>query len=369
LSKKSSGSKSLLSAQAIVLMAIGWAFISLLFFLLFSDFIPTQGFPTWYGVATYILEEVAFLGATILCFRNWRSSQIVSGRTVWLLLGLGMGSFFIGNLILAYWELILGKEPDVSPGDIFFLLTYLFMGIGMLLAVFTRRLNLSVTQWGTVVAIGIAGVVIAYYTSVAVPEELAIAPSGPRLSLVAPAYATDAPAETPATQETAPAAPAESVTEPVSEPTEPAAEPAPADAADPAATETAPATVAEEAVDENVPGWAIAAETFLSPYADIIAWLYILGDILLLIMATMLLLAFWGGRFSTSWRFIAASAFSFYIADIWFNFAISYIPAYQTGALLEVFWIFSAVLVSIGAALEYDLSTRSRRTSRRRGAP
>ena len=336
-------------------MAVGWAFISLLFFLLFSDFIPTQGFPTWYGIATYILEEVAFLGATILCFRNWQSSQIVSGRTVWLLLGLGMGSFFIGNLILAYWELILGKEPDVSPGDIFFLLTYLFMGIGMLLAVFTRRLNLSVTQWATVLAIGLAGIVIAYYTSVAVPDEFAIAPSAPRINLVAPAYATDA-TEAPAAEPAEPA-PAEATE-------------TPAETAAPAetTTEAAPAE-AVEADNENVPGWAIAAEAFLSPYADIIAWLYILGDILLLIMATMLLLAFWGGRFSTSWRFIAASAFSFYIADIWFNFAISYIPAYQTGALLEVFWIFSAVLVSIGAALEYDLSTRSRRSNRRRGTP
>ncbi len=355
MSKKSSGSKSLFSTQLIVLIAIGWAFISLLFFLLFSDFIPTEGFPTWYGVVTYILEEVAFLGATILCLRNWRSSQIVSGRTVWLLLGMGMGSFFIGNLILAYWELILGKDADVSPGDIFFLLTYLFMGVGMLLAVLTRRLNLSVMQWATVAAIGIAGVMIAYYTSVAAPEELAIAPSGSPISFIAPAYATDAPAEP------APAAPEAAPTD---------AEPAAEETADPSEQpELEPVPIeAVENLDtaENVPDWALAAEAFLSPYADIIAWLYILGDILLLTMATMLLLAFWGGRFSTSWRFIAASAFSFYIADIWFNFAISYIPAYQTGALLEVFWIFSAVLVSIGAALEYDLSTRSRRTSRRR---
>lgn len=336
MTRKTPGSKSILSAQVVVLAAIGWAFISLLFFLLFSDFIPTEGFPTWYGIVTYILENVAFLGATLLCFRNWRSSQIVSGRTVWLMLGLGMLSFFIGNLILFYWEIILGKDADVSPGDIFFLLNYFFLGIGMFLAVMTRRLNLSIAQWGTVVAIGVAGIVIAYYTSVAVPEELVgdrpSLPTSAQVSWVAPAYATAPPVE----------------------PVEPSLPDAPP--SDPLPVEA----------ESTAPGWAIAAEAFLAPYAEWIALLYILGDILLLIMATMLLLAFWGGRFSTSWRFIAAAAFSFYIADIWFNFAISYIPNYQTGALLEVFWIFSAVLVSIGAALEYDLSTRSRRTTRRR---
>lgn len=341
MTRKTPGSKSILSAQVVVLAAIGWAFISLLFFLLFSDFIPTEGFPTWYGIVTYILENVAFLGATLLCFRNWRSSQIVSGRTVWLMLGLGMLSFFIGNLILFYWEIVLGKDADVSPGDIFFLLNYFFLGIGMFLAVMTRRLNLSITQWGTVAAIGVAGVIIAYYTSVAVPEELVgdrpSLPPSAQVSWVAPAYATAPPADP------APAVP---------DATPPADESA-------VETEGAPAS-------DDAPGWAIAAESFLAPYAEWIALLYIVGDILLLIMATMLLLAFWGGRFSTSWRFIAAAAFSFYIADIWFNFAIGYIPNYQTGALLEVFWIFSAVLVSIGAALEYDLSTRSRRTTRRR---
>jgi hypothetical protein len=82
-------------------------------------------------------------------------------------------------------------------------------------------------------------------------------------------------------------------------------------------------------------------------------------------MATMLLLAFWGGRFSLSWRCIAAAALCFYIADIWFNYAVTYIPGYETGALPEVFWVFSGCLFAIGAALEYDLSTR-RQTRRRR---
>ncbi len=380
MNKNSSSSKfPWLSVQTLVLAAVGWGIISLLFFLLFSVPLPGEGRPEWYNISTYVLENVAFLGATLLCFRNWRSSQIVSGRTVWLLLGLGMLSYFIGNCILAYWELGLGKEPDVSPADLFFLLTYLFMGIGMLMAVLSRRLNLSILQWAIVGGIGLAGVAIAYFTVIGVPEEASnpvpasnleyaqvsevrIASSRPIPQLFAQEEAPPA-AETPADPapvEEAPApAPVDETPAPTPEPTDPPAAETPA----PVAPEEVPAEV------DTAPGWAIALEEQLAPFGDIVLWLYIIGDILLLIMATTLLLAFWGGRFSLSWRFIAASAFFFYIADIWFNYATSYIENYQTGALPEVCWIFSGLLVSIGAALEYDLSTtRSRRGSRRRGA-
>ena len=39
---------------------------------------------------------------------------------------------------------------------------------------------------------------------------------------------------------------------------------------------------------------------------------------------------------------------------------------YQSGGLLEVFWVFSGVLFAIGAVLEFDTSSRSRRTGRKR---
>jgi hypothetical protein len=116
----------------------------------------------------------------------------------------------------------------------------------------------------------------------------------------------------------------------------------------------------------NVPDWALALEDLFAPLGDSLAIAYVAGDIVLLMSATMLLLAFWGGRFSLSWRFIAAAAICFYIADMWFLYATRFVADYQTGGLLEVFWIFSACLFGIGAALEYDLSSRSRRSSRRR---
>ncbi|MBF2000598.1 MAG: hypothetical protein IGS38_07750 [Synechococcales cyanobacterium M58_A2018_015] len=288
----------LLSVQTVVLATTAWMIIALLFFLIFSVSAPGADRPEWYQVFTYILETMAFLWAGILCFRNWRSDQIVSGGTVWLALGLGMFSYFIGNLFLAYWEVGLGKEPDVSPGDLFFILTYLFLGWGMLRAVISRELNLTPIQWIILVSIALIGIAIAVIS-----------------------------AQSPPASEMLEAAPAEE-----------------------------PSTA---------PAWAIALEQALSPFADIVSWLYIIGDVILVVMATTLLLAYWGGRFSLSWRFIAAAALCYYIADIWFNYAINYIPNYQTGALPEVFWIFSGCLFAIGAVLEYDLSTR-RQTRRRR---
>lgn len=327
MNKKTSNDSSL-PVQMIVLALTAWAIIALLFFLLFSVPLPGQGRPSWYGVTTYVLEDVAFLGAAILCFRNWRSSLIVSGRTVWLAIGLGMLSYFIANLLLAQWELGWGQSPDLSPGDFFFILTYFFLGWGMLLAVISRRLNLALWQWATVLGIAIAGILLAYLL-LSAPEETELPTAPPGIEQTAPADPNAATDATPALPDVSTEADA-----------------------DLAAT-TAPAWVTTLAAD-------------LEPLGDIVTLLYIIGDIILVVMATTLLLAFWGGRFSLSWRFIAAAAFSLYLADIWFFYATTYIEDYETGALPEVFFIFSAVLFGIGAALEYDLSTRSRRGGRRR---
>lgn len=338
MSKRPSSPKAPLAVQTIVFAAAAWAVVALLFFLLFSISSTGGSRPEWYGIITYLLEEVAFLGAGLLCFRNWRSSAIVSGRGVWLAIGLGMFSYFIGNLFLAYWEVGLGKSPDVSPGDFFFVLTYIFLGWGMLQAVLSKQLNLSTIQWAVLAGIAVTGIAIAII--------FAPTPEAAELGI----------ADVPAVEETLPAA------DPLASPTSPAISPTVSPTANPILS---PSPAELEAVPAEEPGWAGAVEESLMPLAGVFGWLYIIGDVILVVMATTLLLAFWGGRFSLSWRFIAAAAFSFYIADIWFNYAVSYIPDYQTGALPEVFWIFSGCLFGVGAALEYDLSNR-RRTTRRR---
>jgi hypothetical protein len=290
--KNSYPPKSLLTTQNIVLASIAWGMLALLYFLLFSAKIPgadgTQSRAAWYVIGTNIFEALAYLSAGILCLRNWRSPQIVSDRNVWLAIGIGMLSYFLGGIFFGYTEIVLKEEPIVSLGDVFFVLTYLFLGVGMILAVASSRLNLEKWQWMIVSAIGAFGSALAWLISHQPPG-----------------------------------------TDKIS-----------------------------EQVSSRVENIALILST-----------IYIVSDVLLLIIATMLLLAFWGGRVSLSWRMIAAAAFSLYIADMWFQYATNWIPNYQSGEILEVFWVMSGVLFGMGAALEYDASlSRSRRVGGRKRA-
>jgi len=269
-------SKSLFTNRNIILASIGWGVMALLYFLLFSAKIPgangVESRAEWYVIGTNIFEALAYLGAGILCLRNWRSPQIVSSRNVWLAIAIGMLSYFLGGIFFGYTELVLKEEPDVSIGDVFFVLSYISLGVGMILAVASRRINLEKWQWLIVAAIGVFGSLVAWWISM---------------------------------QQTAP-------------------------------TEM---------------------------LAAILNWFYVVSDVVLLIIATTLLLAFWGGRVAQSWRMIAAAAFSLYIADMWFKFAQG--ANYQSGDILEVFWVFSGVLFGMGAVLEHDASLS--RTRRERG--
>ncbi len=282
--KKSDGSKSWFNTQNIILANIAWGVLALLYFLLFSAEVPGADGElkraSWYITGTNIFEALAYLGAGILCLRNWRSRQIVSGRNVWLLFGIGMLSYCLGGIIFGYLEIILKIDPFPSVGDIFFVVTYLLVGIGMVLAVASRRINLEGWQWIIVLAIAAFGSALAWLISQ--PDQLS-------------------------------------------------------------------AAGAEGA----------------SQLKDILNWFYVVSDVLLLIIATSLLLAFWGGRASLPWRMIAVATFSLYIADIWFKWAENRVPNYESGGVLEVGWVLSGVLFGMGAALEHEAS--SNRSRRERG--
>ena len=211
----------------------------------------------------------------ILCLRNWRSRQIVSGRSVWLLFGIGMLSYCLGGIVFGYIEIILQQDPTPSVADIFFVVTYLFVGIGMILAVASRRINLEAWQWIIVFAIAAFGSALAWLISQPSNEE------------------------------------------------------------------------------------AGTIVTFLN-------WFYVVSDVLLLIIATSLLLAFWGGRASLPWQMIAVATFSLYIADIWAKWAETKVANYESGGVLEVGWVLSGVLFGMGAALEFEASSKRSRRERAR---
>jgi len=336
-----------------VIAGIVWAVMALLFFLLFSvPLSQEEGLPSWYSIGTYIFECGAYLGAALVCFRNWNSPQMVSGRNVWLGIGLGMLFYFIAGVLFGIWELYFELDPDVSPADAFYLGSYVVLIGGMVVAVSSKRLNLEIWQWGLLAGIAAFGIAVAIW--VAAPDswrvQLGMAPSAPQEVVTGSAPVTQGKGKTPT--------------------------PAPAlDNTSKSKTKGAAATAAKSAPEEEAaegtkaPAWVIALDEQLSPYKNAINLFYIVGDVFLLIIATALLLAFWGGRFSQSWRMIAAATFSLYIADMYFKWRDTQAAgSYQSGSLLEVFFVFSGILFGIGAVLEHDISTRSRQSRRTRRA-
>lgn len=339
-SEKSSTSSFVLSAQALVIFGIIWAVMALLFFLLFSvPVTPDATLPSWYSLGTYVFELGAYLGASLVCFRNWKSPQMVSGRNVWLGLGLGMLFYFIAGLLFGVWELYFQLDPDVSPADAFYIGSYIVLIWGMMIAVTSKRLNLEVWQWGLLAGIAAMGIAIAVW--IAAPEALktqfglSSAPAQQVVTGAATADGQKAPAVKKSKGKSAPSATTKTQ----------------AEAEDPA----------EEQIENSpAPQWVKALDEQLSPYAYFINLFYIVGDVFLLIIATALLLAFWGGRFSQSWRMIAAATFSLYIADMSFKWLDTQEATYRSGNLLEIFFVFSAILFGIGAVLEFDISNRTR---------
>lgn len=321
------------STRFIASVCIGWAVFSLLFFILFGA--RTSGeaaHPEWYLVGINLLEIVAFSIATILCLRNAGSSQMISGRNVWLPIGLGMLSYTIGNILFALWGTVWGLDPSVSLGDVFYLTSYIFLFIGMFQAVLPRRLELTAPQWLMIVGLAVLGVGLAFF----VKYQVTVAADMPTDSIDVVFASGATPVEQTLIAQAAPASPG---------------------AAPPPEAGTTP---------NQAPNWAIAIDRQLAPYDRVVGLLYVIADSFLVVIAAALLVAFWGGRFSKSWTLIAVAAFFLYLADILFTFDVNR-NAYLEGAVWEVFWTLSAICFGLGAAVEYEISTQSRRGSRRRG--
>ncbi|MBD2111157.1 MULTISPECIES: hypothetical protein [Cyanophyceae] len=324
MSKSSTPSSASASSTPLLVGAcIAWGVATLLFFLLFTAPEEDGAQPGWFVLGINLLETGAFFLASLLCFRNWRSTQIVSGRNVWFWIGLGLLSYVFGNIFFFLWGNVWGLDPAVSLGDFFYIFSYIFLAAGMFKAVLPRRLNLEFSQWLIVVGIGLGGILLTIFVNLAAAEA-AVVPPAP-----APAFYL--------AQEVPPAAP-----------------------------EVVPPAVPEPVTEaSSAPGWVLQLDAILEPLEAGVGLLYQIGDIVLLIIAGTLLVAFWGGRYSQSWKLIAIAAFCLYIADTFYAYAVN-TDTYVEGSLWEVFWTFSAVFFGLGAVVENAVSVNSRRSPRRR---
>lgn len=321
------------------MLCLGWGLVSIVFFLLFGALAPgEEARPDWFLISINFLEIFAFLLAALLCFRNSKSSQIISGRTVWLALAVGMLAYAAGTVFFFLWGTVWGLDPSVSMGDGFYFISYIAMTIGMLLAALPRRIDLSIPQWVMIFAIGTAGVILACILNYGFPSTAHHLRTQPAMAAEFQLLVqADEPADAPG------GAPAEE-----------------------GAVETIEAAPAVVAGLLPAPTWAQDLDRALEQFSGIVTLMYVVADCFLVVIAATLLVAFWGGRFSQSWKLIAIATFCLYIADMALAFSATS-NSYIEGALWEVFWILSALFFGAGASIEYSVSSkRSRRGSRRR---
>jgi hypothetical protein len=111
-------------------------------------------------------------------------------------------------------------------------------------------------------------------------------------------------------------------------------------------------------------GWLAPIAQSLQPLADAFGLFYLLADVVLIVMASILFLGFWGGRLGTTWQVIAMGLACVYLADVRFAY-LTKIGAYERGDLMELFWLAGFVQFSIAAALEGENAYRVQRLLQR----
>jgi hypothetical protein len=270
-----------------------------------------------------------------LCWRNWRSHHIPSGRGVWLLFAIATFAYGMGNLWFALWELLWGLDPAASAGNLWYVLFYLMLIGGVRLAILDRDVQLAAPQWLIVASVAVCGLIIGCWLTTATA----------RAELMPAALPVSGSLEQEVTLSSRTVG-----------------------VHSPQLNQRDPLQQVGKRASQTPPGWVLAIDRSMQPLVTTFNLFYILCDLVLLIFAAILFLGFWGGNLGSTWRTIAQAVLCFYIADTWFAYASNQVQGYESGSIMEVFWIFGIVQFGIAAALEFDNSIRARRLDRRRTA-
>lgn len=310
----------ILDKKNVIRFSFIWIVLSLVIFLAFGTSMQGTGRPDWYrAVTAYPIQNIPVIFASILCLRNGLSRRMPSGSKVWLLIGMALFCYFVGNMFFSSWELVWQLSSTGSLGDPFFVLFYVFLAAAMIVAITSKRSNLNIYQWFLV---GIVGVYAASLATLIQSPAVATTTEPTAIVQVAADDNSVAPANNPSAK---------------IEQTEPATSPT------------------------STPGWVTAADTLLKPYGKTLNMFYVWCDVGLSCLAIVMLLGCWGGKLSQSWRVNAQAVICIYIADMWYAYAGNQIPDYQSGFFLEAFWLIGCLQFGIGAAMEFDMVMSRRR--------
>ncbi|WP_373545564.1 hypothetical protein [Chamaesiphon sp.] len=313
LSKTLERSEHLWRKQNVTYWAFAWAALSLFTYMFFSGSAESTDRPFWYRIFTaYFLQNVPTLLAGLLCIRNGLSRRMPSGSQVWLLIGIALISYFVGNIFFSSWELVWHLNSTGSLGDPFFVIFYICLSLAMLMAIASKRVRLNIYQWAIVVGVSIyaATLVIWILKPPAMSSAAAVQVMSASTNQIEPTTASS--------MATAP------------------------DLAQPAEPEP------------DAPGWVMFFDGMLKPYGQTLNAFYVWSDVVLFALAIVMILGFWGGRLSNAWQVNAQAIICYYIADMWFAYAGNQIKDYQGGFMLEVFWILGAIQFGVAAGMEFE---------------
>jgi hypothetical protein len=283
----------------VIKYSIAWSIISIAIYAIFSGPMSGADRPIWYRFLTaYALQITPVIISGFLCLRNGSSKTIVNDKKPWMIMGIALVCFSIGNFFFSSWELIWHLSSTGCLGDPFFVMFYVLLLSAMLTVIWQRKIVPNAWQFL------IIGVIAAYTIGLAniILEPVAIPPS------------------TTATETTK---------------VEPASEAAPV---------------------VEVPAWVQSVDQVIKPYGKNLNVFYVWCDVCLLCLSLAILFHSWGSRLARSWQITAQGVFFIYVADAWYAYAGNRIADYQAGFTLEVCWILGILQFGVAAAIEFEQS-------------
>jgi hypothetical protein len=328
-----------IEGKYVIYGGLTWSAIALVLYLSFNFLIPDRAHSPWFIVTINGLEEIGLLISGCLCLRNWWSEYISTSRKAWLLLAIAIFAFSIGNLWFCLWEIYWKLDPSASAGNPFFAIFYLVLIAGIRLVIIDRDLRLSHQQWLAVLGISALGLIISSsLTTFSARAEIPL-----RVNSIQSIVITQV--ESTATQRILSESGIVGANSPPTIPDRISLKP-----------------------KQFQPKWVLRIDRLMQPLISSFNLFYIIADLVLLIFAAILYFGFQNISLGLPWQSIAQAVLCFYIADTWFAYANNRVQGYQSGFIIEVFWIFGIVQFGIAAALEFDNSIRAHRLDRRRTA-
>lgn len=122
----------------------------------FTGILP-YGVAYWFGNVLDVLLAVLTIGTAI------RVGLRENVGKIWLLVGLAVAAYTVGDIVFTIIDLHLGQDPYPSLADVFYTLEYVFLFWAMMRAIRSYRALVPLTTPGIIAAaFGVLGVAIIY---------------------------------------------------------------------------------------------------------------------------------------------------------------------------------------------------------------